>query len=192
MVDKGEDVKDGGGSDFSPVLEKEGHAAQCIALPAEVTPDQYVVSITPNHHSSHMIVVTTPKILHRRISALCGVTAYCHSSDNASSSSASNDTTCNKSSANVQNNDERAACTGGCILIYKANVENGRMVLLHDKPVVTRVLDSIDDAVMSVLLLPRDIAQGQGEELDSHRPTCSLHCIPLLQLQVLPLISRRQ
>ena len=172
--EKGEDVKDGTGSDFSPVLEKEGHAAQCIALPAEVTPDQYVVSITPNHHSSHVIVVTAPKTLHRRISVLCGVTAYCHSSDNASSSGASNDTVCNKSSeqnnANVQNNEKHVASTGGCILIYKANVENGRMVLLHDKPVVTRTLDSVDDAVMSVLLLPRDIAQGQGEELDSHRP----------------------
>ena len=178
----------GGGSgnaqEHPPVVEKEGHAAQCIALPAEVTPDQYVVSITPNHQSSHVIVVTAPKTLHRRISALCGITPYCHSSDNASSSAATsnhitsnhNDAACNKS--NEQNNttvtttvqrNEKRTSTGGCILIYKADVEKGRMVLLHEKPVVTRVLDSINDGIMSLLLLPRDIAQGQGEEADMQR-----------------------
>ena len=181
----------GGGQENPPVVEKEGHAAQCIALPAEVTPDQYVVSITPNHQSSHVIVVTAPKTLHRRISALCSITAHCHSSDNVSSSAATsnqatsnqatsnhNDTVCNKS--NEQNNtnttinttvqkNEKRTSTGGCILIYKANVEKGRMVLLHEKPVVTRVLDSINDGIMSLLLLPRDIAQGQGEEVDMQR-----------------------
>ena len=176
----------GAGQEHPPVVEKEGHAAQCIALPTEVTPDQHVVSITPNHQSSHVIVVTAPKTLHRRISALCGITAHCHSSDNASSSAATsnhvtsnhNDTVCNKSNEQnntnttvataVQNNEKRAS-TGGCILIYKANVEKGRMVLLHEKPVVTRVLDSINDGIMSLLLLPRDIAQGQGEEVDGQR-----------------------
>ena len=187
--DKSNGSGGGGGSsaqEHPPVVEKEGHAAQCIALPAEVTPDQYVVSITPNHQSSHVIVVTAPKTLHRRISALCGITAHCHSSDNASSSAATsnhissnlNDTVCNKS--NEQNNtnttaattvqrNEKRASTGGCILIYKADVEKGRMVLLHEKPVVTRVLDSINDGIMSLLLLPRDIAQGQGEEADGQR-----------------------
>ena len=76
----------------------------------------------------------------------------------------------------MQNNEKRAS-TGGCILIYKANVEKGRMVLLHEKPVVTRVLNSINDGIMSLLLLPRDIAQGQGEEVDGQRSDllASLH-----------------
>ena len=172
----------GGGVEYPPVVEKEGHAAQCIALPPEVTPDQYVVSITPNHQSSHVIIVTAPKTLHRRISALCGITAHCHGgSDNASSSAdnSHNDAVSNRpaeqnnatasAAPSVPQNETRAS-TGGCLLIYKANVEKGRMVLLHEKPVVTRVLDSINDGIMSVLLLPRDIAQGQGDEVDAQRP----------------------
>ncbi len=152
--------------DYHAVMDKEGHTVQCIPLPAEVTADQYVVSITPNHHSSHVIVVTAPKTLHRRISVLCDIPAHCHRAENAGSSGAQDATDKTSSTAENKSGGNCSTGSGGCILIYKANVDNGRMVLLHDKPVVTSVVESIDDAVMSILLLPRDIAQGQGEDPD--------------------------
>ncbi len=180
--------------DYCPAMEKEGRAVQCIALPAEVTPDQYIVSITPNHQSSHVIVVTAPKTLHRRISALCGITAQCHQDEESntprdSSRGADTETeapsgssNCTETASGVSQNaamqpsvvDEPSTCAtnqqtgnGGCILVYKANVENGRMVLLHETPVVTHAVASLADAVTSLLLLPRDIAQGLGEDTDA-------------------------
>lgn len=66
-------------------VRKEGRIVQCIELPPQVSPDQYISSITPTVDSNHVVVVTAPKCLHQNISCVDNVSTAIVNSPSPSS-----------------------------------------------------------------------------------------------------------
>ncbi len=154
----------------SLAFQKEGRVAQCIELPPQVSNDQYVSSVTPTVDGNHIIVITSPKILHRRISALCCLTPYGSEDGMSSDSKNQQDGDVVNTQSQTRNiTSDQYLNKGGCVLVYEVNSDSGSMVLLNEKPLLTSVIDNISNSIMSVLLLPKDIAQSQSEEVESQQ-----------------------
>ena len=124
---------------------KPGHVIQCIELPRDyVTSSHYVSAIVPTLDGRHVIVAVSPKCVNTKINVISQHGMH---------------------EAGISSDSESAATSGGCVLLYRVMSE-GSVVHLDETPVRMCTIDTVDDAVMSVVMLPPEIVQMSEDEDD--------------------------
>ena len=146
---------------------KSGRVVQCIELPSEVDGRHYVHSITPTLDGQYVVVNVVPKCINETYSVLGGVQFISEDAEYESSGDS-------KPSKTVQCESEMVECSsgnnlkanGGMLLLYKVNT-NSNLVLLEEEPVKTCMFDDVNEAILSVIHLPRDLANPDEEDAQS-------------------------
>ena len=136
---------DGGESLTQWGIGKPGHVIQCIEFPQEhVDSSQYVSAIVPSLDGCHVVVATSPKCVNTKINVVSQHEAGISSSADVATP---------------------LATSGGCILLYRV-ISEGSIVHLDETPVRVCPIDTIDDTVMSIVMLPPEIVQLSEDDDD--------------------------
>ena len=134
-----------------PGKKEGGQVLQCVSLP--VSADHYVAHLLPTEASTHVVVVTQPKWMHPAITAAANNTpAPAWEADPSGSADTAT-----------------AESDGGAILVYKVSCQH-QLPAIQETPLVVHNMDSVSDAITSVLLLPRDVASAMDDEDNRSSP----------------------
>ena len=134
-------VKDASDSNADGSSNVSGKVLQCILLPKEVGEMQYIRSIVSSTDGSHVLVVTSPIHLHDTVKSNCSSEGSCESD-------------------------------ASCLILYRVIAVKSDTGVTTLEPDLTRIqrFDKLDDAVISVAMLPLDACQLSDEEDEQSLP----------------------
>lgn len=155
---------------------KAGSVLQCIELPCEVRSENLeITEITPTLDGQHIIVSVTP--IKQNLLISTSVKNLIDKSndledDNSDEASEIPYRPISSSDIDISLSTKKSAdfYSGGCLLIYKLNYSED-YVKVDETPVMAKFIDSPDNSITSILVLPQDVSGSCEEEEDKRSQT---------------------